>query len=109
MQVDDLFVEPSDGHRMLVVSCRYLGGDPNQRQDGMQGVLLASPGGPELRSGLYGQAASPSGGPGFPVLWQFANAPEHCDQFTMRITVNKGRKDEHFVDFNLPNLPVPYP
>ena len=109
LQIDELFVLPTNGHTMLAVSGRYVGGNPARHHLGLQKTLLVSPGGPLLPYGDCVEAASPfQAGPGFPFLWLFRFAPEHCDQFTMRVAVSARQQDVRFVDFNLPNLPVPY-
>ncbi len=111
MHVDELYLIQNNGTNHLAVRCRYVGGDPH-KDCALQGALLASPGGPELDYGLYGEAASPFGGEGIPVIWQFRNPPEG-NQFTMRIKVvplnTPLGHGVRYVDFTLPNSPKPYP
>jgi hypothetical protein len=112
MHIDDIELSPqTTGKDALRVRCRYTGGDPN-KGNYLTASLLASPNGPELHCGIYGQApAAPVGEAGIPMFWEFSKAPEHVAQFTMRIIVKPlataqiQPAPQYNVDFTLPYLP----
>lgn len=107
MRVEDVCLFPSGSNRLLRVSCRWLGGDPNQ-QNSLRATIRAASDSPELDPKLVWQVGVPDDGRGgIPMIWEFRNAPERTRKFILRVycTPTVGNSTERFVDFKIPFLP----
>jgi hypothetical protein len=107
MRVEDVYLFPSGGNKILRVRCRYWGGGPN-KQNSLRATIRAASDLPEIDPEFVWQVGVPEDGRGgIPMIWEFRTAPEGTRKFILRLycTPSAENTAEHFVNFEIPFLP----